>query len=40
MVDGILQNQDKNKDGYVDYFEFQAAQNDRTANAQKTNTET
>ena len=31
MVDGILENQDKNKDGYVDYFEFQAAQKQRTS---------
>ena len=26
MVGGILENQDRNQDGYVDYFEFQAAQ--------------
>merc|ERR1712227_259818 len=29
MVKGILDNQDKNNDGYVDYFEFQDAQKSR-----------
>jgi hypothetical protein len=33
MVDGILANQDANGDGYVNYFEFQAAQKRRTGAA-------
>lgn len=29
MVNGILQNQDRDNDGYVNYFEFQEAQKKR-----------
>merc|ERR1711970_792355 len=31
MVHGILKSQDKNDDGYVDYFEFSKAQEERNA---------
>ena len=30
-VNGILKSQDKNNDGYVDYFEFSKAQEERNA---------
>merc|ERR1712141_687568 len=36
MVNGILKSQDKNEDGYVDYFEFSKSQAERAAKANET----